>query len=83
MPNNLTGGHKLGRYICGAKTRKGRPCKRRTVRGNARCPNHGGLSVGPRTPEGKAKSALNLIKANAAIQARIRARKQKENSNDR
>ena len=59
MPNNLIGGHKLGRYICGAKTRTGRPCKRRTVRGNRRCPNHGGLSTGPKTAEGKATTELN------------------------
>jgi hypothetical protein len=81
MPDNLTGGHKLGRLICGAKTRTGRPCKRRTVRGNRRCPNHGGLSTGPKTAEGKATAALNLIKANAATQARIQARNLKEQAN--
>ena len=42
---------------CGAMTRKGRPCVRRPVRGNKRCPNHGGLSTGPRTLEGKARIA--------------------------
>lgn len=44
---------------CGAKTRKGTPCKRRDLYRSGRCPMHGGLSTGPRTAEGKAKSALN------------------------
>jgi hypothetical protein len=45
---------------CGARCRDGHPCQRRAVfdayRGgprNGRCRNHGGLSTGPRTPEGK------------------------------
>lgn len=52
--------HKVGRALCGAKTRKGLPCVRRVVEGSARCPNHGGLSTGPRTAEGKARVARNL-----------------------
>lgn len=38
--------------ICGAKTRgTGKPC-RRYPRQNGRCRLHGGLSSGPKTPEG-------------------------------
>jgi hypothetical protein len=36
---------------CGAKTRQGLPCGCSAMR-NGRCRLHGGLSTGPRTPEG-------------------------------
>jgi hypothetical protein len=46
--------------LCGARTRTGRPCQApawwdedRCVPRNGRCRVHGGLSSGPRTPEGK------------------------------
>lgn len=52
--------HKVGKALCGAKTRKGLRCVRRVVEGNARCPNHGGLSTGPKTAEGRARCTLNL-----------------------
>jgi hypothetical protein len=42
---------------CDAKTRKGTPCKRRPISGRRRCRNHGGLSTGARTPEGRARIA--------------------------
>jgi hypothetical protein len=45
---------------CGAKTRAGTPCKRRDIYSSGRCRMHGGLSTGPKTPEGKAKVAINL-----------------------
>jgi hypothetical protein len=45
--------------LCGAKTRKGTPCKVLALP-NGRCKFHGGLSTGPKTPEGKAKALLNL-----------------------
>ena len=48
--------------FCGARTRAGTACKRRDVYSNGRCKLHGGLSTGPRTPEGKAKSARNGFK---------------------
>jgi hypothetical protein len=41
---------------CGAKTRKGTPCKAQALQ-NGRCYIHGGLSTGPRTPEGKVRQA--------------------------
>ena len=36
---------------CGAKTRAGHPCGRYAMP-NGRCRMHGGLSTGPKTPEG-------------------------------
>jgi hypothetical protein len=39
--------------LCGAKTRRGSSCVRKALP-NGRCPNHGGMSTGPRTPEGRA-----------------------------
>ena len=41
---------------CGARTRTGSPCKRTGLR-NGRCPNHGGLSSGPKTKAGKRRIA--------------------------
>lgn len=58
---------KRERPSCGAKTRSGAPCQAKPVWDrkanrpvNGRCRNHGGLSTGPRTEEGKAKAAANL-----------------------
>lgn len=42
---------------CGAKTRKGNPCRAKPLPGKTRCKFHGGLSTGPRTSEGKASIA--------------------------
>ncbi|WP_369821000.1 HGGxSTG domain-containing protein [Novosphingobium sp. CCH12-A3] len=47
------------RLICGARTRTGTPCKRRDLYRSGRCKLHGGLSTGPKTLEGKARSATN------------------------
>jgi len=44
---------------CGAKTRRGTRCKRKDLYASGRCPLHGGLSTGPRTAAGKARSAAN------------------------
>ena len=40
---------------CGARTRAGHPCQRKGRGAGGRCPNHGGLSTGPRTKQGRAK----------------------------
>ncbi|QSA97733.1 HGGxSTG domain-containing protein [Methylococcus sp. EFPC2] len=53
FPDELRG------LACGAKTRAGTPCKLTSIYLNGRCKFHGGLSTGPRTVEGKAKSAQN------------------------
>lgn len=47
---------------CGAKTRSGTPCQRRDLLKGDRCRLHGGLSTGPKTLEGKQRSALNTGK---------------------
>lgn len=47
--------------LCGAKTRKGTPC-RMMPELNGRCRLHGGYSTGPRTPEGKRRAAEGLRK---------------------
>ena len=45
------------RVRCGARTRKGTPCRCKSEPGKKRCKFHGGLSTGARTPEGKARIA--------------------------
>ncbi|MGE0118678.1 MAG: HGGxSTG domain-containing protein [Dongiaceae bacterium] len=55
----LKNGNPSGDYLqaprCGARTRAGCPC-RQPAMANRRCRLHGGLSTGPRTPEGLARS---------------------------
>ena len=41
---------------CGAQTRRKVPCHRKAL-ANGRCPNHGGLSSGPKTAEGRERIA--------------------------
>ena len=41
---------------CGAKTRAGHPCGRYAMKTNGRCRMHGGLSTGPKTAAGLARS---------------------------
>jgi len=51
----------MKRVPCGARRRRdGKPCEALSVPGKKRCRWHGGMSTGPRTPEGKAKVARNL-----------------------
>ncbi|RDW13113.1 helix-turn-helix domain-containing protein [Paracoccus thiocyanatus] len=45
------------RVICGARNRKGAPCRCKSEPGKRRCKFHGGRSTGPKTPEGKARIA--------------------------
>ncbi|EHR6713959.1 hypothetical protein HJ030_21100 [Vibrio parahaemolyticus] len=48
--------------LCGARTKSGRPCKRRGTKHNGRCKFHGGKSTGPKTRLGKLKSSKNAGK---------------------
>ena len=49
----------LSELTCGAKTRKGTPCKRKDLYRSGRCKFHGGMSTGPLTEEGKKRCAEN------------------------
>ena len=49
-------GGKVRGQKCGAKTRRGTACIR-TPLANGRCPNHGGLSTGPKTAAGRMRIA--------------------------
>ncbi|MFP6705692.1 MAG: HGGxSTG domain-containing protein [Alphaproteobacteria bacterium] len=39
----------------GAKTHQGTPCQKVALKGKKRCRLHGGLSTGPRTPDGETR----------------------------
>ncbi len=55
LRNGNPQGNPMNAPRCGAKTRKGTPC-RAPAMANGRCRMHGGKSTGPRTPEGLARS---------------------------
>ena len=40
-----------------ARTSMRQNCQRRVIMGKRRCRNHGGMSTGPKTPEGRARIA--------------------------
>ena len=40
---------------CSAKNKGGGACQKAALKGRTRCQNHGGLSRGPTTPEGRAR----------------------------
>ncbi len=55
--------HRFAHLRCGARTKSGgTPCKLNGLYDNGRCRLHGGLSTGPRTAEGKARSASNGLR---------------------
>ena len=55
LNNGNPQGNPMNAPRCGAKTRKGTPCKAPAM-ANDRCRMHGGKSTGPRTPEGLERS---------------------------
>lgn len=57
------------RVICGAKTRKGTPCRCKSEAGKRRCKYHGGLSTGPKTQEGRDRIAEAQRKRWARVKA--------------
>ena len=62
--------------ICEARTRKGSSCQKPPLKGKSRCRLHGGLSTGPKTPEGKARIAAAHWKHGRRSKAFIETRKQ-------
>ena len=57
LPRNLAKRLVPLRVTCGAKTRKGDPCRAKSELGRRRCRFHGGLSTGPKTAEGRERIA--------------------------
>ena len=51
--------------MCGARTRRGTSCQCKAL-ANGRCRLHGGLSSGPKTPEGRARALAALRRGHAA-----------------
>ena len=50
------------RRQCGAKAKhSGQPCKLKPM-ANGRCKFHGGMATGPKTEEGKRRSAMRALK---------------------
>ncbi|MDA0357617.1 MAG: HGGxSTG domain-containing protein [Proteobacteria bacterium] len=62
--------------LCLAKTRSGAPCQKHPIAGRTRCRLHGGLSTGPKTPEGKAACVAAHWKHGRRSKAYVEARKQ-------
>jgi hypothetical protein len=70
----------VARPQCGARCRDGHPCAAPAVWSastgaarNGRCRMHGGLSTGPRTPDGRARVAAATRAANVARWSTSRA----------
>ena len=62
--------------LCLAKTRSGALCQKHPIVGRTRCRLHGGLSTGPKTPEGKAACVAAHWKHGRRSKAYVETRKQ-------
>tara|TARA_B100000929_G_C15399513_1_gene384060 strand:+ start:396 stop:725 length:330 start_codon:yes stop_codon:yes gene_type:complete len=62
---------------CGARTRSGNSCKKPPISGKRRCKNHGGLSTGPKTVEGKARIAAAQFRHGRFVDWRKKREKDK------
>ena len=61
---------------CGAKTRRGTPCRRPANKRNGRCRLHGGRSTGPKSAEGLAKIAAANTTTGQHTKAKIAQRRE-------
>ena len=61
--------------LCLAKTRSGALCQKHPIAGRTRCRLHGGLSTGPRSPEGKAACVTAHWKHGRRSKAYVESRK--------
>lgn len=68
LRNDNPGGDLAAVPRCGARTRAGGSC-RCPAMGNGRCRLHGGLSTGPRTPEGLERCRMAHWKHGARSEA--------------
>jgi hypothetical protein len=59
--------------ICGARTRSGEKCRQLGMVPSGRCRFHGGLSTGPRTPEGRERCRRARWKHGGRSKAAIEA----------
>ena len=57
---------------CGARTRKGTPCRCKPLPGKRRCKFHGGMSTGPKTPGGRERIAEAQRRRWAAYRRQLR-----------
>lgn len=59
------------KQICGAKTRCGKQCQRKLLLRGSKCPNHGGLSTGPRTQAGRNRVSEAQVKRWAKMRLEV------------
>lgn len=53
---------------CGARTKRdGKPCQAKVIPNRTRCKWHGGLSTGPRTPEGRERCRQAVLRRWAMV----------------
>jgi hypothetical protein len=71
LKNGAEPGDFLAAPRCGARTRAGCSCRQPAMK-NGRCRMHGGLSTGPRTPEGRERCRRARL-THGGYSARVRA----------
>ncbi len=57
LKNGNLGGNPWSAPRCGARNRRGTPCRAAAMKDKKRCRHHGGASTGPRSAEGRAAVA--------------------------
>jgi len=67
-------GPKQVKPVCGARNRSGQPCQSKKLLRGGKCKFHGGMSTGPKTPEGLARCAEAGRRTAALRRARDRVR---------